>query len=321
LRALVNLPQDQYDAYFRSHDVMGKERLDSRADEQAVVDWYNVVNHFCALGACEKMYIPPTIDPSVGNVANQVLFEQRMADELGAKAGTTILDMGCGKGRIAHQVATHRGAKVVGINYDRMQVQDAVAFAERKGLLGRQLEFHHGSFNDPLPFGNESFDGGYEIGAFCYVIDKVKVFSEIFRVLRPGAKFSYTDWVRVNYDEGSAHHRELLRQVKPLTGMVEMPAPAEMEDAFVRSGFEVEFSGEASTGGKQLAHLLHDTNKSFWLLAAMVDALDWAGLLPSNLGRLYKRLRVGGEALMEAVDLDLFTMSYQIIVRKPGGVA
>jgi len=39
-----------------------------------------------------------------------------MVKELGLKPGMHALECGCGRGRIAHHVATHSGAKVTGFN-------------------------------------------------------------------------------------------------------------------------------------------------------------------------------------------------------------
>mmetsp|Transcript_52337 Transcript_52337/g.152135 ORF Transcript_52337/g.152135 Transcript_52337/m.152135 type:complete len:394 (+) Transcript_52337:44-1225(+) len=317
LSALYNMPQEDVDAYFRSHEVMGQEKITNREDENSVIDWYRVLNHFCALGAVEKMYIPPVIDPDVGTLENQVLFEELMCRQLNVGIGGAILDLGCGAGRIAHEVATYSGAKVTGLNYDKSQVERATEFATKCNLLGSQLEFHYGSFNDPLPFANEAFGAAYEVGAFCYAIDKKRLFTEIHRVLKPGGRFSYCDWVRLKFDPENEHHQELLRQVKPLTGMVEMPFPSEVESAFKESGFEIEFSGESSTGGNQLSNLVGDVDRSFSRAECLVKSLTCVGLAPRSLLPMWEKIREGGEALQEAVDLDLFTMSWQIIARKP----
>jgi len=317
LHALCSLPQEDVDAFFRSHEVMGQERINTREDEDRVVDWYRVLNHFCALGSVEKMYIAPVLDASLGNVENQKLFECGMARSLHAGPGKVLLDLGCGKGRVAHEVATFSGARVVGLNYDMSQVDSAMQFARVYGLLGTQLDFVHGSFNDHLPFECESFDGAYEVGAFCYAISKRALFSEIFRVLKPGARFSYCDWCRLRYNPEDPHHRDLLRQVKPLTGMVEMPFPHEVESAFTETGFHVEFSGEASVCSEPLAAVVQSTERSFRFAEQLIFASDHLGITPERVRMTWERIREGGQALQAAVELQLFSMTWQIIVRKP----
>lgn len=317
LRALWSMPQESIDAYFAANEVMGQDKITCRAEEDMVIDWYNVLNHFCALGNVEKMYIAPVLDAAAGNQENQRLFEEHMSRMLCAGIGKSVLDLGCGKGRIANEVATYSGARVVGLNYDKSQIDNALQFAELRRSSGVELEFLHGTFNDPLPFESHSFDAAYEVGAFCYAIDKVALFTEIFRVLKPGGRFSYCDWCRLEYNPEDEHHVELLRKVKPLTGMVEMPFPREVEEAFVQSGFEIELSAEACAGGEQFSHVVRDTERSFWLAESVVNAADRLHLAPKNLKRLWDRIREGGQALQEAVELNLFSMTWHIVARKP----
>lgn len=317
-RDLVFMSQKDIDAYYDSLHVMAKEQLtDQKGDEKAVAAWYNVVGRFCDLGTYEKMYIPPVLDVHKGNAANQVLFERGMADTLGASEGKQLLDLGCGKGRVAHEVASYSNAKVVGLNLGAEQIANAKRFAWKQGMLGTKLDFQRGSFNDPLPFADSSFDGAYEVGAFSYVIDKPTVFAEIYRVLKPGARFSYCDWVKVNYDPTDPVHVQLLKEVKPLTGMVNMPTHQSLEDAFKQSGFEIEFSGEASKGGEQLTKLIHELKSSFSQFNAVAKLGLFAGMLSPKTIKLFRTIGPGATSLREAVRLNLFTMSYQIVVRKP----
>lgn len=309
-KALVGMPKDQIEQYYASLKVMGKEHLDKQ-DEGAVAAWYNVVSKYCDLGDYEKMYIPPVLDPHAGFTENQRLFETGMADALEASEGKVFLDLGCGKGRIAHEVANHSHCKVVGMNLEVSQLENAKRFAAAKGMLHSQLEFQQGSFNDPLPFANETFDGAYEIGAFSYAVDLPELASEIYRVLKPGARFSYNDWIRLNYDPSNPEHVEILRQVKPLTGMVSMPFPSEVEDAFKSAGFEVEFSGDASVGGLTVDLFMKDA--SFGSLSKIM----MAGVLAPETLTFFKTAGPGGRALIEAMNRKLLSVSYQIIVKKP----
>ncbi len=51
-----------------------------------------------------------------------------------------------------------------------------------------------------MPFEDETFDGGYMLHVGMNIEDKAKLFSEIYRVLRPGATFGVYDIIR--YKDG-----------------------------------------------------------------------------------------------------------------------
>jgi sterol 24-C-methyltransferase len=97
--------QEEMDRFLASYEIFG---MDIMTPEQAskVEDYYHVLNHLCALGDVEKMYIPPVYDISKGVYANQMLFEDDMIEKLEAGPGDTFLEVGCGRGRIAHHVAS-----------------------------------------------------------------------------------------------------------------------------------------------------------------------------------------------------------------------
>ena len=129
-----------------------------------------------------------------------------MMEDIGAFGAKRVLDIGCGRGRVAMHTATVTKAHVSGINIDPSQIANAQHYAPRLGLA-ETTDFQVSSLNDRLPFDDETFDAAYEIQAFTYCKDKVAVMKEVFRVLKPGAKFSYLDWVLLdNYDPENEVH-------------------------------------------------------------------------------------------------------------------
>jgi sterol 24-C-methyltransferase len=117
LRAVVSVTQEEMDKFLAAYEIFG---LDIMTPDQVtkVNDYYHVLNHLCALGDVEKMYIPPVYDIEKGVYANQMLFEDDMIEKLEAGPGDVFLEVGCGRGRIAHHVASQSGAKVIGMNID-----------------------------------------------------------------------------------------------------------------------------------------------------------------------------------------------------------
>jgi len=67
---------------------------------------------------------------------------------------------------------------------------------ELNALVGLQDRVHpvQGSAMD-LPFNDAQFDAAVSQESFLHIPDKAKALSEVFRVLRPGGRFAFTDWV------------------------------------------------------------------------------------------------------------------------------
>jgi sterol 24-C-methyltransferase len=76
------------------------------------------------------------------------------------KPGMRVLDVGCGVGGPAREIARFAGVKIVGVNNNDFQVGRARRYTEQAGLSG-QVEFVKGDFMTlSQMFGKESFDAG-----------------------------------------------------------------------------------------------------------------------------------------------------------------
>jgi sterol 24-C-methyltransferase len=316
LRHLYALPSDSLHAFLSSYALFEQDNVgDVRTSERQIRDYYSVLNHLCAVGQVEKMYIPPLLDVSLGIHGNQELFEKRMARDIGLVDGFRVLDVGCGRGRVVAHLSSLADARFTGINIDPVQLESAIRFAGEHGLADR-CQFLEANFNDPLPFPDDSFDALFQIQVLTYARDKEALFREMFRVLRPGARLSFLDWVRLPaYDPADPHHASLLRRIKPLIGAVETPSPPELNASLERAGFEVVSSGDLSLGGHQAA-LIEQADVFYNRVRRLVDLLAAARLLPRHLVVLFERLTRDGDAFVEADRLGLTTSSHQTVARK-----
>lgn len=316
--AVVSLKQADVQAFIESYEIFEEEKITPEM-ESKIVDYYNVINHLCALGEVEKMYIPPYVDESKGCYGNQLAFEIQMVKALGVQKGQKVLELGCGRGRIVHHVARLTGASVTGLNIDKGQVAEARFYARITGMED-QLDFVIKSFNDyPLPFDDSSFHAMYHVQAFTYVSDLEKMFSELWRVLKPGARISFLDWfVLDNYDESNAKHRELLRKTKALIGAVYTPHPKVYESLLKKQGFTIIKSGEASAVGSAQQFPLIEAARDFFMpVGTAVNFLCRWGIVPQNTATLLNRLNLYVDDFIESDRLRLFTTSWQIVAEKP----
>lgn len=296
-------------------DVLGPDYQKKVGD--CLKAYYGVLNHLCALGDVEKMYIPPAMDMKVSVRDNQLLYEESIAQDLGLQPGDKVLDLGCGRGRVAAHIAKYSGAHVTGLNIDPNSVAQAIVFNKDLGL---DNAFVVHDFNDlPLPFEDASFDAFYNIQAFSLAKDHKALFKEIHRVLRPGARFSSLDWVKYPaYDESNPEHCELMRRVKPLIGAVGTPTPASFEEALTEAGFEVTRSDNASvaTDGLQ-SPLIDKVDMYFRSVRRIILGLVKMHALPPHFKTLINRLCLDGQAFVKMDEMRLITTSYRLIAQKP----
>jgi arsenite methyltransferase len=99
------------------------------------------------------------------------------------KAGESVLDVGCGTGRLGHHVAGLVGptGKVAGIDPLRFRVE----IAARKHSLFRASV---GRAEDLSTFDGESFDIAYLNSVLHWIADKERALGEVFRVLKRGGR-------------------------------------------------------------------------------------------------------------------------------------
>lgn len=277
--------------------------------------YYGVLNHLCALGDVEKMYIPPLMSKKATVLENQLLYERAIAAEIRIQPGNKVLDLGCGRGRVAAHMATISGAQVTGINIDPNQIGQATAFNKEKGLSNR---FVVQDFNSlPLPFADHEFDAFYQIQALSLCKDLKALFKEIYRVVRPGARVSLLDWVSLPaYDPNNPEHVELMGRVKPLIGAVGTPTPEILEEALEEAGFAVVKSENASVGGLQ-APLIDKVDIYFRAVRQLILAGVKLRMLPYHFKTLINRLCLDGEAFVKMDKMRLISTSYWVVARKP----
>jgi len=108
--------------------------------------------------------------------------------------GKRVLDIGCGIGGPAFEVASNYSAHVSGIDLEAPLIERAVEAAKKLGLEG-QCEFRTVD-GGPLPFENQSFDIVLTSGALTQTNDTDKLVDECYRVLQPGGRLTCYEWMK-----------------------------------------------------------------------------------------------------------------------------
>jgi SAM-dependent methyltransferase len=106
----------------------------------------------------------------------------------------SALDVGCGSGRLAVELAA-RGAAVTGIDVSGRRLAAARERASRAGAAAR---FLRADMTEPLPFADGEFAAGVSRLALMIAPDPVAVLREVARVVEPGGPVVTAVWARID---------------------------------------------------------------------------------------------------------------------------
>ena len=183
--------------------------------------------------------------------------------------GKLILDIGCGIGGPALEMVRGHGAQVVGIDLEAPLIERANSDARAAGLHEHCM-FKHVS-PGPLPFADMSFDIVVSSGAFTQTPDKAALFSEAFRVLKPGGYLSCYEWMGT----GQAHSDELQYWIELEELTYEFETLERYGERLRQAGFMNVTTTDASDWYRAEAHREYELIKGD-LYASMVEHLGQA---------------------------------------------
>jgi ubiquinone/menaquinone biosynthesis C-methylase UbiE len=151
----------------------------------------------------------PADEATDGYITRSELRE--MVNALQVSRGQKIADLGCGRGGPGRWIAGITGAALVGIDFSAVALDQARARAHE---LGIDCAYRSASF-DATGLDPASVDGAFSVDVIWAIPDKRAGFAEAARILKPGARFVFTDWERdlspPGYPAPVNDHRPLLK--------------------------------------------------------------------------------------------------------------
>jgi sarcosine/dimethylglycine N-methyltransferase len=142
---------------------------------------------------------------SLNNVAPEELFphdqdhygglgaNDALAERAAIGKDTHVVDFCAGLGGPARYLAHHYGADVTGIELTPTRVKGAVELTRLVGLQNSVRVIEGNVMQVPVP--DASVDVVVSQEALLHVPDKERTLAEAFRILKPGGRIAFTDWV------------------------------------------------------------------------------------------------------------------------------
>lgn len=290
--------------------------------------YYDLVTDFYEYGWGRSFHFAPRV-PGESLKASLMRHERNIADALELKEGMVVADIGCGVGGPLLTIARHSGAKIVGVNSNDYQLDRARTYVEQAGL-SHLADFIHCDFlNVDAP--DESFDAIYSIEVTCCAPDKMSIYGEIMRLLKPGAHFAVYEFCMTDrFDSSNPRHLKIKADIELGGGLINVDERQTVDDALHALGFEVletrdlsEQSGPSipwyqPLAGKGLSFTGFRTSRiGRTITRGMLRALEAIRIVPKGSVRVVDTLNLCAVAMTEAGRLGIFTPMYFIHVRKP----
>ncbi len=299
-----------------------------RASREFAILYYDLVTDFFEYGWGRSFHFAPR-KPGESFKASLARHERRIADTLDLKPGMVAADLGCGVGGPLMEIARYSGANIVGVNANEYQLKRARKLTKEADLTHLADFLHCDFLNVDAP--DESFDAVYAIEATCHAPDKVSVYGEAFRLLKPGACFANYEWCMTDrFDPDNLLHQRIKADIELGVGVVQIDGRQTVDDAFEAVGFEVlEIRDLAIQDGPSIPwhQPLVGSGLSFasfrssrigrWITQNILKILETLRIAPKGSVHVSEMLNLGADALVEAGRLGIFTPMYFIHARKP----
>jgi SAM-dependent methyltransferase len=165
--------------------------------------------------------------------------------------GSYVLEIGCGSGRYALQVGATARCRVLGIDISSLGIDTANRLSADAGM-STQVRFENCDAAKKLPFDDATFDAAFSNDVLCHVPGRLAVLQEVFRVLRPGGRFLFSDALVIG---GTISHEEIA--ARSSIGYYSFSPPGVNERMIEQAGFGPLRASDTSQSAALIAERWH----------------------------------------------------------------
>lgn len=320
---------DNYEKLFKEDKGGSVEvRKDNYMD--MVNTFYNMVTDIYEFGWGQSFHFAPRHkwESFEASIARSEMF---MALKLGLSKGKVAIDIGCGVGGPGRTVARFSEANVVGLNNNEYQLTRCKKITEQQGL-SHLCSYMKADFQS-IPVSDNTYDAAFHFEALEHSPDRVAMFKEILRILKPGGLLAGYDWVITDKcDLNNAEHVRIKKSIELGNGLPDLERPGDIIDSMKKAGFEIiehydlyakfdsnyEIPWYDSLEGKywSFANFKH-TPWGMWLTNKMVWTLETLKIAPSGTLKIHNMLVAVAKDLVAGGKTGTFSPDYFYLARKP----
>lgn len=341
LAALISKSKDAAsvanEGYFKHWDGgVTKEDETKRLSDysQLTHHYYNLVTDFYEYGWGSSFHFSRYYKGEAFRQAT-ARHEHYLAYKMNINENMKVLDVGCGVGGPGREITRFTDCEIVGLNNNDYQIERANYYA-KKYKLDDKLSYVKGDFMQ-MDFEPETFDAVYAIEATVHAPVLEGVYSEIYKVLKPGGVFGVYEWVMTDkYDETNEEHRKIAYGIEVGDGIPKMYSREVAEQALKNVGFEVEYQKDLAdvdddipwyyplAGDLKYCQSLSDLYTVFrtsrlgrLITTEAVGLMEKVGIAPKGSKQVTHALEDAAINLVEGGRQKLFTPMMLYIARKP----
>ncbi|CAL1188460.1 unnamed protein product [Candida parapsilosis] len=308
LAALISKSKDAAsvanEGYFKHWDGgVTKEDETKRLSDysQLTHHYYNLVTDFYEYGWGSSFHFSRYYKGEAFRQAT-ARHEHYLAYKMNINENMKVLDVGCGVGGPGREITRFTDCEIVGLNNNDYQIERANYYAKK-----------------------------YKLD------DKLSVYSEIYKVLKPGGVFGVYEWVMTDkYDETNEEHRKIAYGIEVGDGIPKMYSREVAEQALKNVGFEVEYQKDLAdvdddipwyyplAGDLKYCQSLSDLYTVFrtsrlgrLITTEAVGLMEKVGIAPKGSKQVTHALEDAAINLVEGGRQKLFTPMMLYIARKP----